>query len=386
VSSRGHGLRVLVAPDKFKGSLTATQAARAIATGVLRACPDAQTRCLPVADGGDGTTEAAVAAGYRQVDVAVEGPTGQPVSARIALRGDRAVIEMAEASGLRRLPGRPEPLTASTFGTGQLILAALDEGARHIVLGVGGSATTDGGAGLAQALGVRLIGPSGRDLPRGGAVLAGLAGIDLSGLDPRLATTQVVVASDVDNPLIGPHGAATVYGPQKGASPRDVTTLDAALTRYAEIIRRDVGIDVSTTAGGGAAGGTAAGAMAFLGATVTSGIELILDAIGFADALTGIDLVITGEGSLDVQSLSGKAPIGVARAASLTGTPVIALVGRLQVGADALKAVGISSAHALIDLEPDLATALRDAEPLLAELAERVIRSRLSSAGGSTPR
>lgn len=366
-------VRIIVAPDKFKGSLTAVEAAGAIARGLSIGCPGATIVQLPVADGGEGTVDAAVAAGYERRTVVVQGPTGEPVDADLAVRGQTAVVEMAEASGLRRLPGgTPAALTASTYGTGELLRAALDAGARHIVLGVGGSASTDGGAGMAQALGARLLGPDGQQLPPGGARLADLARIDVTDLDPRLAAAEVVVASDVDNPLVGPHGAAAIYGPQKGASPQDVAELDAALSHYGKILRRDLGADVAMTPGAGAAGGTGAGAMAFLHARLTSGIELILDVVGFADALQGADLVITGEGALDAQSLYGKAPVGVAKVALAAGVPVTALVGRLEVDADQLAAVGITGARALVEIAPDAAAAQRDAATLLSRLAEQV--------------
>ncbi len=373
--------RIVVAPDKFKGSLSATQAAHAIARGLARGCPGAELVVLPVADGGEGTVAAAVAAGYEQRQVVVAGPTGEPVDASFAVLGDRAVIEMAEASGLRRLPGeRPAPLAASTFGAGELVRAALDAGARHVVLGVGGSASTDGGAGMAQALGARLLDAAGEEIPPGGAGLAGLDRIDATGLDPRLADTELVVASDVDNPLVGARGAAAVFGPQKGATPDDVAVLDAALARYAGIVARDLGVDVAQLPGAGAAGGTGGGAIAFLGARLTSGIELVLEVVGFSSALEGADLVVTGEGSLDEQSLSGKAPVGVARAAARAGVPVVALVGRLEVGPEQLQGVGIGEAHALLDIAPDATVAQRDADRLLGQLAERV-----GAAQGVTP-
>lgn len=368
--------RVLVCPDKFKGSLTAVEAAGAIATGLRRAIPDVEVVTLPVADGGDGTVAAVVSAGYGYRQVRVTGPTGEPVDAGFAIRGGTAVLEMAEASGLRQLPGgRLAPLTATTYGTGELIAAAVDAGAAEIILGLGGSATTDGGSGMAQALGVRLLDPDGAELSAGGAALARLSRIDVSGLDPRLARVAVVLASDVDNPLTGPNGAAAVYGPQKGASAEDVAVLDAALAHFAGCVQRDLGVAVSEIPGAGAAGGTGAGALAFLGAHAESGIGLILRAVGFTGALAGADLVVTGEGSLDEQSLAGKAPVGVAAAASAVGVPVVALVGRLQVSAVELHAVGIRSAAALLELEPDLAVAQRDAAPLLSDLAERLGRT-----------
>jgi len=367
----GRPLRVVVAPDKFKGSLTAVQAAAAIAAGFAAAHPDAVIVQLPVADGGEGTVDAALTAGFTPHRVVVQGPTGQPVTAVLAVREGTAVIEMAEASGLRLLPlARPAPLTASSYGTGELVRAALDAGASRIVLGVGGSACTDGGAGMAQALGAQLLDAAGRQVPPGGAGLAQLHRIEVADFDARLADTEVVVASDVDNPLCGPRGAAAVYGPQKGATADDVATLDSALAHYAQLLRRDLNIEVADVPGAGAAGGTGAGALAFLGARLTSGIALLLEVVGFAEAIRGADLVITGEGSLDAQSLHGKAPIGVARAAG--GIPVIALVGRLEVHAEQLRAVGITGARALLELEPDAAIAQRDAERLLTELAGQV--------------
>lgn len=386
----GRPLRVLVAPDKFRGSLTAVEAAAAVAEGVRRVLPDAEVVLLPVADGGDGTVDAVVAAGLQRRTVRVSGPTGEPVDAAYAVRTGRdlssqavpepvvldlAVLELAEASGLRRLPGgRPAPLTASTRGTGELVRAALDAGALSLVLGVGGSASTDGGAGLAQSLGVRLLDAAGRDLPPGGAALAQLVRVDLAGRDPRLAQTRVVLATDVDNPLLGERGAAAVFGPQKGAGPDDVRRLDDALGQWAQVLRRDVGVDVADVPGAGAAGGTGAAALALLGATVSPGTAVVLDVVGFAAALQGADLVLTGEGSFDEQSLAGKTPVGVARAARTAGVPVLALVGRLAVTPEQLAGVGIASAHALLDLEPDPAVAQRDAAVLLARLAEQVVR------------
>lgn len=370
-------MRVLVAPDKFKGSLTAVEAAEAIRRGVLAARPDAQVVMLPVADGGDGTVDAVVAAGFERRAVQVAGPTGEPVRASFAVRGTTAVVEMAEASGLRRLPGgRPAALTASSAGTGQLVVAALDAGARQIVLGIGGSATTDAGAGLAQALGVRLLDELGQELPPGGAALLRLDRVDTSDLDLRLRGATVTVACDVDNPLVGPRGAAAVYGPQKGADPQDVAVLDAALSRFAEVVSRDLGIDVAQLPGAGAAGGLGAGAVAFLGAQLTPGIGLLLDIVGFDQLVRGADLVITGEGSLDEQSLHGKAPVGVAAAARRAGVPVIALAGRVAVDAAALQAAGIGRAHALMELTDDVLTAQRDAAALLLRLASRAMAVR----------
>ena len=373
VSENRRRPKIVVAPDKFKGSLTAVQAAQAIADGLRRSRADIDVVQLPVADGGDGTVAAALAAGYEPRTATVQGPTGEPVEATFAVRGEQAVLELAEASGLSRLPhGTRAPLTASTYGTGQLLLAALDAGCRSLILGVGGSASTDGGAGMAQALGARFLSAAGEEVGRGGAALLDLDRVDPTLLDPRLASTTVILACDVDNPLVGAQGAATVYGPQKGATSNDVELLDKALSHYAEVVHRDMGLHLSHRAGAGAAGGTGAGAIAFLGAVSSSGIELMLDVVGFARAVEGADLVITGEGSLDAQSLSGKTPVGVARAAASAGVPVIALVGRLEVGPDELRAVGITSARAILELEPDDILAQRDAAVLLARLAEEV--------------
>lgn len=387
---------VVVAPDSFKGSLSAPDAAAAIAAGIIDAAgPDVEVRRRPVADGGEGTVEAVLAAGWTPVEVRVSGPIGEPVDARFALSplgpaaharagGDgtdsaqrpTAVVELATAAGLGLLPGgRPDPLHASTSGVGELVRAALDAGARRLVLGLGGSATTDGGTGMAAALGVRFLDAAGVPLPPGGAPLADLARVDVSGLDPRLRDAEVVVACDVDNPLTGPSGAAHVYGPQKGATPADVEVLDAALRRLAQVLRRDVGADVDAVPGAGAAGGVGAAALAFLGARLAPGIDLLLDLTGFDAALAGADLVVTGEGSLDSQSLSGKAPVGVARRANARGLPVVVLAGRVDLDAATrhrLGALGVTATYALLDLQPDPDLAQRDAGRLLRTLAAQV--------------
>jgi glycerate kinase len=369
-------MRVVVAPDKFEGSLGAGQAAVAIETGLRRARPDAQVVRLPLGDGGAGTLEALLAAGFQRLAVPATGPTGEPVAAAIAVDGRRAFVEMAEASGLKRLPGgRRAPLEATTRGTGELVRAALDHGARDLVLGIGGSATTDGGAGMAAALGARLLDTDGAELPPGGAALLRLARIDTSGLDPRLREARVTVASDVDNPLVGPEGAAHVYGPQKGAGPDDVLLLDSALRRYARVLADDLGLDLAATPGAGAAGGLGAGAIAFLGAELRPGIELVLELIGFDRAVAGADLVVTGEGKLDAQSLRGKAPVGVARAAAAHGVPVVVLAGAVEVADRELRAAGFEEAHALLELEPDQGRAMAEAAALLERLAERVGRA-----------
>ncbi len=368
-------MRFVVAPDKFKGSLSALEAAEAVAVGLRRGCPAAEVVLLPVADGGEGTVDAAVAAGYQRREHTVLGPAGTPVRATLAVSGSQAVVEMAQASGLRHLHADALiPLDATTWGTGELIVAALDAGAERIVLGIGGSATTDGGAGMVQALGVRLLDAAGDDLALGGAALAGLDRVDATGLDTRLGDVEVVLAGDVDNPLVGPHGAASVYGPQKGADAQQVAALDAALERWAQVLLRDVGVEVADLPGAGAAGGTGAAAVAFLGAQARSGIALVLDVVGFEAAARGADWVVTGEGSLDAQSLAGKAPVGVAAAARALGVPVAALVGRNEVALEELRAVGIDRVDDLLSHAPDVATAQREAASLLADAAERLAR------------
>ncbi|MFI6497410.1 glycerate kinase [Nonomuraea typhae] len=370
---------VLIAPDKFKGSLTAPEVASRVSAGL--GVPAVE---LPVADGGDGTVDAAVACGFERVPLTVTGPTGEPVAAAYAWRAPTAVIEMAEASGLRRLPGGPAALTATSYGTGELIADAVKRGATRIVLGIGGSANTDGGAGMARALGARFLNAEGAELPEGGAALAELATIDISGFI-SLDGVEVVVASDVDNPLLGPHGAAAVYGPQKGASPEDVQVLEAGLARLAaraaathglvgavehDGIPRPMG--VAGAPGAGAAGGVGFAALAFLKADIQPGIEYLLDLLGFGEQVRGARLVITGEGSLDEQSLRGKAPMGVARAAAEAGVPVVAVCGRRTLSDDDLRAAGIQAAYALTDLEPDPARCMAEAGPLLERLAARI--------------
>jgi glycerate kinase len=372
--------RVLIAADKFKGSLTAVQVAERVTAGLRRVVPDVEVEALPVADGGDGTVDAAVAAGFERREVRVAGPLGDEVTAAFALRGGTAVVEMAEASGLQRLPaGVLAPLTASTYGSGELLRAALDAGARTIVFGVGGSATTDGGAGMLTALGARFTTAQGRQVPPGGGGLAELAHADLSGLDPRLASVEFVLASDVDNPLTGPKGAPAVYGPQKGASPPDVAALDAALAHFAKVLQDAIGAraaEYAVSPGAGAAGGIGYGAL-ILGARFRAGIEVMLDVLGFAPALERASLVITGEGSLDEQTLHGKAPAGVAAAARAAGKQVVAVCGRLALPGEALLAAGIERAYPLTSVEPDVAKCIADAGPILERVAVRIAEDRL---------
>ncbi|MFE1902139.1 glycerate kinase [Streptomyces gardneri] len=370
-----HVAHVLVAADKFKGSLTAVQVAERVTAGLRRVVPELTVETLPVADGGDGTVAAAVAAGFERREVRVAGPLGEQVTAAYALRGTTAVVEMAEASGLQLLPaGVFAPLTSTTYGSGELLRAALDAGATTIVFGVGGSATTDGGAGMLAALGARFLDAAGEPVGPGGASLADLATADLSGLDTRFADVDLILASDVDNPLTGPKGAPAVYGPQKGATPDDVRTLDAALAHFATVLEKAIGPKAAEAAlapGAGGAGGIGYGAL-ILGASFRPGIELMLEVLGFAPALERATLVITGEGSLDEQTLHGKAPAGVAAAARAAGKEVVAVCGRLALAPEALGTAGIRRAYPLTALEPDTAKCIANAGPLLEEVAANI--------------
>jgi glycerate kinase len=366
--------RVLVAPDKFKGSLAATEVAARVAAGLSRAGFRGEVVQLPVADGGDGTVDAAVSAGYRRVELEVPGPTGRPVTAAFALLDDTAVIEAAQAAGLSLLaPGQLAPLTASTEGVGELILAAIRMGAKRIVLAVGGTATTDGGAGLAQALGARLTDASGNQLPPGGAALARLATLDLSGL-PDLSGVEFQLASDVNNPLLGPSGAAAVYGPQKGATPSDVKLLEEGLATWADVAEAACGATTRDAAGAGAAGGLGFAAQLFFGARMRPGIEVLLEMLAFGEQLDGARLAVTGEGSLDAQSLHGKAPVGVARAAAAHDppVPVVAVAGVCRLSPAELRDAGFAACYAIADIEPDPARSMAGAGPLLEGLAGRI--------------
>ena len=368
-------MKIVIAPDKFKGSLPAAEVADAIAAGLRAEWPEAELVTVPVADGGDGTVDATVAAGLERVPVTVDGPTGQPVQASYARRGELAVIELADACGLRRLPGgRPAPLTASSFGCGQVLAAALAAGARQIILGVGGSASTDGGAGLLQALGAQVLDARGEPLARGGAALRDVATLDLTGLHPALRVSSVILATDVVNPLTGPDGAAEVYGPQKGASPEQITELASGLRCWAAVVAAATGTDRSQAPGAGAAGGVGFAALAVLGAQARPGIGLVLDLVDFDAALDGAALVITGEGSLDTQTLAGKAPAGVARAAATRGIPVVAVAGRSTLTEDQLATTGICRVYTLSDLEPDPARSSAQASTLLRRVGRALAR------------
>jgi glycerate kinase len=373
-------MRIVIAPDKFKGSLSATQVAAAIAAGLRAEWPAAELVTIPVADGGDGTVDAAVAAGFERMPVTVAGPTGEPVHTSYGRRGETAVVELACACGLMLLPGgRREPLTASSLGAGQVLAAALEAGARRIIFGVGGSASTDGGVGLLQALGARVLDSRGSLLGRGlgGGALRDVASLDLRLLHPALRTCSVILATDVTNPLTGPHGAAEVYGPQKGASTAQVSELASGLRRWAAVVAAAVGVDWSPAPGAGAAGGVGFAALAVLRAEPRPGIGLVLDLADFDSTLADAELVITGEGSLDEQSLSGKAPVGVAQAAGRHGIPVVAVVGRSTLTEAQLAAAGISAVYPLSDLESDPDRSNTEASTLLERVGRAIAQDRL---------
>lgn len=366
--------RVLVAPDKFRGSLTAEQVAARVASGLARAGFAGEAVRLPVADGGDGTVDAAVDAGYRRIEMGVRGPEGKSVTASFGMLDATAVIEAAQACGLTLVPrGSLAPLTATSRGVGELILAAVRMRATRVVLGLGGSATTDGGAGLVQALGGRLTDDSGISLAPGGAALARLGKLDLSRMHD-LSGVQFFVASDVDNPLLGPSGAAAVYAPQKGASASDVTLLEAGLARWADVAEGACGRVARDAAGAGAAGGLGFAALLFLGAEMRPGISLLLDMLAFGQHLDGARLVITGEGAIDAQTLRGKAPVGVARAAAAhdPAVPVVAVAGVCTLSPAELRSAGIAAVYAISDIEPDRSRSFANAGALVEELAGRI--------------
>jgi glycerate kinase len=372
-------MRILIAPDKFKGSLPAAEVAAQLGAGLRLADPTIDVVIVPVADGGDGTLGAAIGAGFTRVEVDAFGPTGRPRPAAYGRRHDTAVIELAGICGLTLLGSARDPLGATSYGLGAVLAHALDAGIARAIVGIGGSASTDGGAGLLTALGAVLRAADGRELAFGGGALVTLDRVELGGLHPRLAAIELLVACDVDNPLCGPSGAAAVYGPQKGATAKDVRVLDAGLARLAAVIAAGTGTDHAGEPGAGAAGGVGFGALV-LGGQLRSGIELLLELIGFDAALAGADLVITGEGSLDEQTLAGKAPAGVAAAARARGITVIAVAGRNELTPLQLAAAGIERVYALSDLEPDTARSIAAAGPLLRRIGESIGRD-LRTAG-----
>lgn len=384
--------RIIVAPDKFRGSLDAAGVARALAAGIRSVIPDAVVVECPVADGGEGSVACAVAAGWEPRTRTVTGPVGIPIEASYAVSPDgaTAMIELAAASGIDRLPLGPDgpvldPRNATSRGTGELVVAALDDGCTSLVLAVGGSACTDGGAGLVAALGAGLYDASGASLPDGGAALEGLVRLELAGFDRRLGEVRVVLAADVDNPLLSRRGAAAVFGPQKGATMRDVADLDAALAHWANVVGDAVPGAGGTqdAAGAGAAGGVGFAAMAFLHATMRPGAELLLELIGFDELTDGASLVVTGEGSLDPQSLGGKTPIVVARHARERGIPVTAACGRNQLSHDEIRDAGFESVHAMLDLEPDPVRSMSAPRPLLERIGADIARAHSSNSSSS---
>jgi glycerate kinase len=369
--------RVLVAPDKFKGSLPAAEVAASLRRGLLSRLPDLDVRCLPVADGGDGTLDATLAAGFTRVPCTASGPTGEPVPTAYARRGTVAVVELAAVSGLAQLPGGVlRPLDASSRGTGEVIARAIADGCDRVVLGIGGSACTDGGAGLVQALGAGLFDEQGREVPASGGTLGRISRVSVDAVRAAVRDVEVIVACDVDNPLTGPSGAAVVYGPQKGATDHDVALLDDGLAHWADLVGEALGADHRDDPGAGAAGGVGFGALALLGARLAPGIDLMLALLDFESAVRDVDLAIVGEGSLDEQTLRGKAPVGVARLARSFGVPVVAVCGRLLLDAAALQGAGIEAAWSLGDREPDPAVCMREAAALLEAVGRDIAEAR----------
>jgi glycerate 2-kinase len=365
---------IVLAPDKFKGSLTAQQAARAMAQGVWRADPTATTIACPVADGGEGTLDAVVAAGFEQVRLYGIGPTGATVGTAYARMGKRAVIEMAGICGLQRLPGATlAPMTATSYGLGSVIARALDDGCRDLVITIGGSASTDGGAGMLVALGASVVDHHGRRIAYGGGALIDAARLDLRGLHPAIAESTFTLAADVDSPLCGPHGAATVYGPQKGADRGEVTALERALSRWADVVEQATSTDCRDAPGAGAAGGVGFAALAILGARMRPGIEMILDLVELDRNLVGAELVVTGEGSLDHQSLRGKAPVGVSRCADKRGVPAVAVAGISTLSSAQARAAGFAGVRTLNEVEPNIQRCTKYAANLLTQVTEQLI-------------
>ncbi len=370
--------RVLLAPDKFKGTLTAAAVADHLIAGIRSVLPEVEIVVVPVSDGGDGLLEALERAGFTDVPVVASGPTGVPGDTKYVRRGTEAVIEMAEVCGLGRLPGgQLAPATATSRGVGEVVAEALDAGCTEILIGVGGSASTDGGSGMVRALGARVLDAAGNELDEGGTALGGVARLDLSGLHPRLGDASISLACDVDNPLTGPTGAAAVYGPQKGADPDLVAELDKAMTVWADVVAATTGRDLRETPGSGAAGGIGFGAVAVLGARLRPGATLVQQLTGLEEELVGVDLVITGEGSLDVQTLNGKAPAGVAEAAGRAGVPVVAVAGQCLLDTAALNGAGFRAAYALVDEASTPEEPFDAPGPLLERLGARIAKEEL---------
>lgn len=372
-------MKFVIAPDSFKGSLSAVAVADAIENGIYAADPDAVIKKIPVADGGEGTVEAIIAAsGGRIYEQNVIGPLGDDVKAFFGVLSDgiTAIIEMAAASGLPLVPDdKRNPMHTTTYGTGQLIKAAMDKGCRRIIIGIGGSATNDGGVGMAQALGVKFYDDNGCVIDEfGGKILSSIAHIDVSQLDPRVKDVEITVACDVTNPLCGPAGAAAVYGPQKGATPEMVEELDKGLANLAEVMKKDIGKDVKDVPGAGAAGGLGAGLMAFLGASLKPGMDIIIEITHMDEYVKNCDIVITGEGRTDEQTVYGKVPVGVAKVANRYGKPVICLSGSLGDGAEKVYECGITAVFSIIDKPMDLEMAMASTKQLLERSAKAITR------------
>ena len=374
-------MKIVLAPDSFKGNLTSLQVASALEKGIKRVIPNANCIKVPMADGGEGTVQSLVdATGGKFVRKQVKGPAGKPVSARYGILSDgkTAVIEMAEASGLPEVEGTKDknPMKTTTFGTGQLMMDAINKGANHIILGLGGSATVDGGAGMAQALGVRFLDKKGNEIKELGAggMLNKIASIDMSEVNPKVKQTKVTVASDVENPLCGKKGAAYVFGPQKGATPSMVTRLDANLKHFAGVIKKDLRKDVMKLKGAGAAGGLGAGLVAFTGAKLKSGIDIVVEATGLVRHIKGADLVLTGEGRVDFQTAFGKTPSGVAKAARKQKVQTVAIGGGITDDARGVFEHGIDGLASACARDMSLQEAMSNSRAHLANAAERVIR------------
>ncbi|MCY8673609.1 glycerate kinase [Bacillus haynesii] len=369
-------MKIVIAPDSFKESMTSLEAARSIEKGFKAVLPDAEYVNIPVADGGEGTVQALVdATGGDIVHQTVTGPLGKPVKAAYGLLGDgkTAVIEMAEASGLHLVPpGQRNPLLTTTRGTGELILDAAEKGVSNIIIGLGGSATNDGGAGMAAALGVKFLNRDGEEIENGGGALAEIAKIDVSGLNPKLKHIQFEAACDVDNPLTGPRGASAVFGPQKGANSEMTALLDQNLKHYAAAVKAELGSEIDSIPGAGAAGGLGAGLCAFLKAELKSGVDIVLDTLSFSERIKGADLVITGEGKIDGQTASGKTPAGVAKRARSENIPVIAFAGSLGEGCELVYDIGISALFSIVPGISSLENALADGSSNLTRCARNV--------------
>ncbi len=371
-------MKIVIAPDSFKESLSAGEVAEAIEEGVRRVFPQAEVEQVPLADGGEGTVRTLVeATGGKVEEVEVTGPLGNKVKANYGILGDKktAVIEMAAASGLPLVPRQKrDPSRTTTYGTGELIKAALGAGCREFIIGIGGSATTDGGAGMAQALGAKLLDGKGKDIGFGGGELRRLRSIDIAHLDRRLRESKVTVASDVDNPLCGDRGAAHVYGPQKGATPEMVEKLDKALQHFAKILKRDLHKDVADIPGAGAAGGLGAGLIAFLGATLRSGVDIVMEVVGLEEKILAADLIITGEGKMDKQTIYGKTPSGVAKLAGKHKKRLIGICGMLGAGAEVLYRHGFQALFPNRKGSMSMEEAMERARELTAATAERAMR------------